>query len=248
MFRIVICRPDLVRFLMRELPLNRIRMPALLVEQRRRHAPKPVSGHLCVRIPESTERSVDRVVAHRSIAVSFARKYEPPVASQWLKFTKDFDCLGRERHVVMGPHLHASRRNTPFALSKVEFGPFSHPQFTRPHKDEWRQTQRATCNERSLVTVDRPKQRTNSLRLDDARVVPLDDGIKGTNQVASDVAFCATGSDGVPEYPTAILKGAVRGLIAPALFNALYHRQQLKRLDISDRILFEPGEDVALKA
>ena len=76
----------------------------------------------------------------------------------------------------------------------------------------------------------------------------LDDGSKGANQIASDVAFRAPCSDGVPEYPTAILKGAVCSLVAPALLNALYHRQQFERLDIPDRVLFEPGKYVGFKA
>jgi hypothetical protein len=124
---------------MRKLPLDRIRMPALLVEQRRCHAPKPMPGHLRVRVPESTERGVDRVVAHGSASFSLARKHEPPVAGQWLQLSKDFDSLGGERHVVMGPHFHASRWNTPFALIKIELAPFGHPQFTRPDEDKWRQ-------------------------------------------------------------------------------------------------------------
>ena len=114
--RIVICRPDLVRFLMRKLLLDRIRMRALLVEQRRCHAPKPMSGHLSVRIPESTERSVDRVVTHRSVAVSLARKHEPPVASQWLKLSKDFDSLGGERDVI--DRITAS--NSSGLISRIE--------------------------------------------------------------------------------------------------------------------------------
>ena len=77
------------------------------------------------------------------------------------------------------------------SLRKVEFGPFSHPQVTRPDEDEWRQAQRTACNEVTFVTVDRPQQRTNSLRLNDAGVMSLDNGSKGANQIASDVALCA---------------------------------------------------------
>jgi hypothetical protein len=40
----------------------------------------------------------------------------------------------------------------------------------------------------------------------------------------------------------------VRSLGSSALLNALYHRQQFERLDISNRVLFEPGEYVVFKA
>ena len=76
----------------------------------------------------------------------------------------------------------------------------------------------------------------------------LDDGSKGANQIASDVAFRAPSSDDVSEYLTAILKDAVRRLVAPALLNALYHREQFERLYISDRIPFEPGKYIGLKS
>ena len=61
----------------------------------------------------------------------------------------------------------------------------------------------------------------------------LDDWSKGAYQIAGDVAVCAPGSDGISEYPVAILEGPVRSLVASALLNALYHRQQFERLDIS---------------
>ena len=73
-------------------------------------------------------------------------------------------------------------------------------------------------------------------------MMSLDDRSKCANQIAGDVAVSASSCDGIPEYPAAILEGAVRSLVAPALFNALYHRQQFERLDIPDRILFEPGK------
>ena len=76
----------------------------------------------------------------------------------------------------------------------------------------------------------------------------LDDRSKGADQIAGDIAFRAPGSNGVPEHPTAILKGAVRSLITLPLLNALYHCEEFERLDIPDRILFEPGEYVGLKS
>ena len=42
--------------------------------------------------------------------------------------------------------------------------------------------------------------------------------------------------------------GPVRSLVPPTLLNALDHRKQFERLDISDRILFEPREYVGFKA
>ena len=42
--------------------------------------------------------------------------------------------------------------------------------------------------------------------------------------------------------------GPVRSLVPPTLLNALDHRKQFERLDISDRILFEPGKYVGLKS
>ena len=95
---------------------------------------------ICVfEYPSLRSAAFDRVVAHRSVSVSLARKHEPPVACQGQKLPEDFHGLGSERHLMMGPHFHASRRNTPFTPIKVEFRPFGHPQFSRPDKDEWRQ-------------------------------------------------------------------------------------------------------------
>src|SRR5689334_6594691 len=106
MLRVVVRRPNLVRLLVRELPLDRVRMPALLVEQRRCHAPEAVSGHLRIRIAEPPECRVDGVVAHRAVATSLARKYESTAAGQRLELPQDLDGLAGERHEMRSPHLH----------------------------------------------------------------------------------------------------------------------------------------------
>ena len=159
MLRIVIRRPNLIPFRVRKLPLDRIRVPSLLVEQRRRHAAKPVSGHLFVRVPKPPQRSVDGVVAHRSVAVSLSRKNEPPAAGQRTNLPQNLDSLSCKGNVMMRPHFHARRGDTPLTFIEVEFSPFGHPQFTWPHEDKRRKAQRTACYHGPGITVDRPQQR-----------------------------------------------------------------------------------------
>src|SRR5271170_8076942 len=59
---------------MRELALDGIPIPSLLVEQGGRHAAKPVPGHFRAAPAESPQSAVDSVLAHAPLAAARARK------------------------------------------------------------------------------------------------------------------------------------------------------------------------------
>jgi len=83
--------PNLVALSVSELQFDQIRMPALLVQKRRRECPETVTGHLVLGVSEPAQRRVDRVLAHRPAAAALARKSVAPAASQRLNLAHDGD-------------------------------------------------------------------------------------------------------------------------------------------------------------
>jgi hypothetical protein len=62
MLRMVVSRLHSVVFGMRELPLDHVRRPSLFMQQRRRHAPKPVRRDHRPVVSHPPQRRVDRVL------------------------------------------------------------------------------------------------------------------------------------------------------------------------------------------
>lgn len=67
---------------MRELQLNDVGMPALLVQARRRHGAKAVPGHGLVVIPHASKRHVDRVLADWPLGAEQRGKHERALTGQ----------------------------------------------------------------------------------------------------------------------------------------------------------------------
>lgn len=58
----VVRRLDLVRFAVRELPLDHVGIEAQFVQERRGGCPEPMPGHLVFAITKSAQGRVDRVI------------------------------------------------------------------------------------------------------------------------------------------------------------------------------------------
>lgn len=89
----VVRTTDLVALDVGELPLDRVGIPAILVEHRACHRAKAVACHLVGRVTEATKSGVERVVTHGSRLRSDARKRVRPTASYWLNLAESLDSL-----------------------------------------------------------------------------------------------------------------------------------------------------------
>src|SRR5689334_19267002 len=58
MLRVIIRCPYRIALPMRELPLDRIPVPPLLIQEGTRHAPKPMRRHIAPRIPQQPQRTI----------------------------------------------------------------------------------------------------------------------------------------------------------------------------------------------
>src|SRR5690606_16963110 len=87
--RVIACA-DLVARHVRKLPLDRVLVPLLLIEQRARRAAEAVRGVLVLREPERAERGVQCVLTQRARGVSRAGEYESFAvgASKWLELAQ----------------------------------------------------------------------------------------------------------------------------------------------------------------
>jgi hypothetical protein len=83
--------------------------------------------------------SVYGVLAHAALAAARARKDVVPFAGQWLQCAQGGHRLARQRHDVLGFHLHALRRDAPLACLKIDLVPLGLAQLARPHEHEWRE-------------------------------------------------------------------------------------------------------------
>ena len=101
---------DRVALGMRELSLNYIRCPALLVEHGRCHSAKPVCRERRAVVAQAAKRSVDRVLAHRFAIRANAREDPWAAIGQGPQIYQDPDHLSRQRHDVHDAALHLRRR------------------------------------------------------------------------------------------------------------------------------------------
>jgi hypothetical protein len=74
MFGKIVRRADGVALRVRQLSFDRVMIPALFVQEGRRHAPEAVAGHLLLRVTHAPERGQNGVLAHGPLAGSRAGK------------------------------------------------------------------------------------------------------------------------------------------------------------------------------
>src|SRR6266851_4998194 len=98
---------------MRELALNGIRVPALLVEERRRGRPEAVDGQNSLLKAHPSERREHAVVRQGPLIGPRARKNKAAGAGLWLHFAQDRDDLQRQWHDVLYAHLHPLGADAP---------------------------------------------------------------------------------------------------------------------------------------
>lgn len=231
----------------RELPLDRVAVPALLVQQRGRHAAKAVAGHLVLRVPQATQRCVDGVFAHRTAVGPYAGKDVLLVAGERVQILKHRDRLFGERHDMLLARLHARGGNTPFGAVQIELHPLGFAKLARPHEHERREAQRAFCDERPAVAVDRTHQLADPLGIGDRGMVALFHGGERAAQVGGRIAFRSARGDGVAKHLAAVLLRAVRGFDGAAAFDTAQCGEQIRRGDFGDGPAAEPRKDVALQ-
>src|ERR1700722_1599483 len=167
MLGVVVSGPNGVTLTVSQLPFNRISTPALLVEQRRSHAPKAVTGHFIFSVAQPPKPSVDRVITHWAKPSPDARKYKPRPPRERLEVLKNSHGLTRQRNDMLFTHFHSLCRNSPLRVLQIEFSPLRLPQLARPRKHQGRETQRTASHECTLVVVDGAHQCTHRLGLSD---------------------------------------------------------------------------------
>jgi len=75
-----------------------------------------------------------------------------------LQVAKNRHRLLRQGHDVLLAHLHASCRNSPFVVIKVELLPLRLAKLARAHEYEGREFERGLCRRVSPISLDRPQQ------------------------------------------------------------------------------------------
>lgn len=145
------------------------------------------------------------------------------------------------------PHLHLFSGNRPDARLEVELGPFSVPQFPGPDEEHARELQGAFHNERSDIAVDRAEQGGNVLRVRERRKMGLRCRRQRTLEVRGTVALRPACRHGVAEDLSADALYAVGSFQCSPRLHAPQDGQQLRRFDLGNRPLPDPGEGVPLK-
>ena len=125
---------DRVALGMRELSLNYIRCPALLVEHGRCHSAKPVCRERRAVVAQAAKRSVDRVLAHRFAIRANAREDPWAAIGQGPQIYQDPDHLSRQRHDVHDAALHLRGGDSPLGLVEVDFDPLGPEELTGSHE------------------------------------------------------------------------------------------------------------------
>lgn len=128
--------PHLIGIHMRELALDRIGVPlARFVQQRGRHSPEPVGGHLVRGIAEPPETLVHGVLRHRLPWLSHAWKHVLPMPGDLPQLLDHPQHLARQRHPMRTAHLHPCRGDRPDSRLHIDVAPFGLPEFAGAQKD-----------------------------------------------------------------------------------------------------------------
>jgi hypothetical protein len=106
------------------------------------------------------------------------------VAGNGLQLLENGHRLTRKRHDVWGSHLHSLSRDSPLGFHKIELGPFGLAELAGPDEHEWREAERASGNERPLITINGVQKLAQRGGLCDASEMPMLSGSECTNQIA----------------------------------------------------------------
>src|ERR1700734_326316 len=150
MLGVVVCSAYGVTFAVRQLSLDCIAIPTLLIEQGRGHAAEPVAGHVLAGVTHTAKRAGDCILAHGTVATADAREGERKATSERLQLTKDDQGLGRQRDNVLNARLHAGRRNPPLCFVEIELRPLCLAKLARSDKYQGSKTQSAARGERAF--------------------------------------------------------------------------------------------------
>src|SRR6202043_609592 len=86
---LVVSRTNFISLGVRQLQLDHVRREALLIEQRAGHAAKAVPGLLFAAVAQSSQRGIDRVLRHRSIAGAKRWEQVTPSPRQWFELAQN---------------------------------------------------------------------------------------------------------------------------------------------------------------
>src|SRR6202050_2735191 len=188
------------------------------VEYRPRHRPEAVSAHFLFGDIHATHGSENCVLAHRSCIANGARKNKATPASDGVQFTQNRDRLPRERHDVR--RLGFTRGVAPLRPVQVYVRPFSMSQFPGAYENQRCKAQRATHYGSAFIAIDCAQNFRKLLRLCSCcQVLGLERRECATKSTRRVICRASCGN-GITEYLSAVLYGAVRCLQCAPLFDS----------------------------
>ena len=185
---------------MSELVFNEIRADTQnFIEHGASHRAETVARHFIFLEAHAAESGEDCVVTHRADKGARTRKYETAFPGLRMEFFQDIDRLPRQRNQMRLPHFHPLRRNGPFRLFEIDFGPLRPSQLSWSDKNQRSEPQCALRSEIALIVIDGPQQPSDLVRVSYCGEVAGDTWRQRSLQVLRRVPICAPGCDGIPE-------------------------------------------------
>jgi len=245
----IVGRPDFVAFAVGELALDHVTIESVFVEDGRSRCAEAMRGRLAL-IAEPVQSAQQALGMHGHRRVLEAGQQERAVALHLTQLLEQGEGLRRQRHQMLGRHLHPVGGNSPQGIGFVEFEPSRVAEFLWPDKREGHQLQ----SDQGLGVAGvflKLAEEFRQVSFTQIGVMLGSMARQCSSEVAGDIPLRLAARNGVAKDLAAPLTGSLGGVSRAPLFDCAERHQKIDRFDGLDgrgtenrkEVLFENALD-----